>query len=207
MATRVDLANKLQSFFNNPTFYDTQSMNDTIQDGCDEICAFTGCIYKSAVIPFVAGKTYYDLAAILPDYIGVVAIFNSAIRRFMIPSSLKKFDQFRIDWDTCGGTPYYFCPINFRYVAINFKPLASGYGNMIVYYRAAAPTLTDSTAIPILDEHLTVLEQYGQVDLWESAQEWQKAQRMFEDSYAPSLDNLRVLVRNQRNPDRMMSLK
>ena len=206
MSTRVQIAQNLQLFFNNTTYYDIQTINDSIQDGVDEICSFTGCIYKSAVIPFTQYKTYYDLLTILPDYIGVVAIFNSVIRRWLFPTSLKKFWQARIDWDTAFGTPYYFSAINHRYMAIFMKPSSPNYGNMIIFYRAQAPQLDDGVQIPIPDEHLTVLEDYSTVDLHEQAQEWSKAKFQFE-KYKEDLEQLRVLVRNQRNSDRYRSLR
>lgn len=204
--TRLDVAAHLQLFFNNTIYYDTQTINDSLQDGVDEICSFTGCIFRSAVLPFQQNKTYYDLLTLLPDYIGVVAVFNSTIRRWMFPQSLKKFWQARIDWDAIGGAPYYFSVINHRYMAIFMKPLTAGYGNMILFYRASAPQLGDGTLIPIPDEHITALEDYSTVDLWEQAQEWSKAKFEFE-KYKEDLEQLRVLVRNQRESDRYMSLR
>lgn len=206
MSTRIDIANKLNLQFGNGTFYDPLSVNDTIQDGCDEICAFTGCVYGSVVLPFTQFTTYYDLLTLIPNYIGVISIWNAVTKRWLYPSSLKKFSEVRIDWDTAGGTPYWFAPITHRYVAIFMKPLTVGYGNMIVFYRAAGPTLVDQTPIPIPDEHLTVLENYGTVDMWEQAQEWGKAEQYLE-TYVKSLDDLRVLMRNKRNPDRMVGLR
>lgn len=204
--TRTDVASRLQLYFNNSIYYDTQSLNDSIQDGTDEVCAFSGCIYKSASIPFIQFKTYYDLLSILPDYIGCVAVWNNTIRRWMYPQSLKKFNNVRIDWDTAYGTPYYFSPINHRYMAIYMKPGAAGYGDMFVFYRASAPPLTDQTLVPIPDEHAVCLEDYCETDLWEQAQEFEKAQLAFE-KYKLTLERLRVLVHSQRNRDRMVSLR
>ncbi len=206
MSTRVDLTARLQLFFNNTVYYDTQSVNDSIQDGTDEVCAFSGAIYKSASIPFTQYTTYYDLLTLFPDYIGVVAVWNNTIRRWMFPQSLKKFNQVRIDWDNAYGTPYYFSPINHRYMAIYMKPAVANYGNMFVFYRAAAPTLVDATVLPIPDDHLIALESYSIVDLWEQAQEWGKAGEWFK-TYTAQLEKLRILMRNQRNRDRYMSLR
>lgn len=203
---RVDLQARLQNQFNNPAYYDAQSLNDSIQDGLDEICAFSGAIYASAQLPFTQFTTYYDLLSLLPNYIGVVAIFNSVIKRWLIPSSLKKFNQDRIDWDVCYGTPYYFSPVSHRYIAIYKKPAVSNYGNFLIFYRASAPTLGDSTLIPIPDEHIQVLENYCITDLWEQAQEWGKADLELK-TYVTNLDKFRTLMRNQRNRDLMVSLK
>lgn len=207
MATRLDQQVRIQNHFNNTIYYDTQSMNDSIQDGLDEICAFSGCVFKSAVIPFTQYTTYYDLLTLLPDYIGVVAMWNNAIRRFMFPQSLKKFNQARIDWDNAYGTPYYFCPINHRYVAIYYKPSVATYGNMVLFYIAQAPSpLVDATPIPIPDDHMTVLDSFNITDLWEQAQEWGKAEEALK-GYIDGLEKFRVLVKNKRNSDRYMSLR
>ncbi len=206
MSTRRDLQERLQNQFSNSIYYDQQAVMDSLQDGVDEVCAFTGCIYKSAEIDFTQYTTYYDLLTLLPDYIGIVAMWNNTIRRWMWPTSLRKLNQTRLDWDCQFGTPYYFCPISHRYVAIWLKPGAANYGKMIVFYRAAAPPLTDQEQIPIPDEHQTALEFYSVTDLWEQAQEWGKAAEGLQD-YIKNLENLRVLMRNKRFVDRIPGLK
>src|SRR5437868_1305587 len=128
--TRVDLQSRLRNFFQNDTYYQGIDFNDSIQDGVDEVVAFSGCRYLSATLAFTANRSYYDLKTLLPDFLGIYAIFNATIRRWMTPISLRKLDQFRIDWETSLGTPYYFCPINFRYMAIYKKPGTVNYGSM-----------------------------------------------------------------------------
>lgn len=204
--TRVDLQVRLQNHFNNPTYYDTQALNDSIQDGMDEVAAFTGCIYASATLPFTQNVSYYDMLTLLPNYVGVYAIFNNTIKRWLIPTSVKQLDQVRIDWESAYGTPYYFVPINHRYVAIYKKPSNIGYGNMFIYYMASAPLLNDGTVIPIPEDHITALESYNIRDLWEQQQEFGKASD-YMDTYITNIETLRVYMRNRRNSDRQMSLR
>ena len=204
--TRLDLQSRLQNHFQNSVYYTSIDFNDSIQDGFNQISAFSGCLYGSGTLIFTQYKTYYDLLALFPNYVGIVAMFNAAIRRWMFPTSLKKLNQVRIDWDSTYGTPYYFVPINHRYVAIYMKPGTAGYGSAYIFYRASAPVLTDGTAIEIPDEHITVLEDYCKMDLWEQAQEFGKAEEATQ-TYLSNLERLRVLVRNQRNRDRYMSLR
>lgn len=206
--TRGSLAARLQNQFQNSVYYQSIDFNDSIQDGLDEVCAFTGAIYNSATIPFIGGKTYYDMLSLLPDYIGIVAIFNSSINRWLFPTSLRKLNQVRIDWETAYGTPYYFVPVNHRYVAIYMKPgpTVTNYGKMYVFYRAAGPQLTDGMMIPLPNDHIQALESYSILDLWEQAQEFGKAENYFQ-SYTKNLDELRVLMRNRRNPGRITSLR
>ncbi len=203
---RVQLGTRLQNFFQNPNYYQSIDLNDSIQDGLDEVVAFTGCVFKSATIPFTQNTTYYNMLSLIPDYVGVVAIFNAVIRRWMTPSSLRKFNQVRIDWETVGGTPFYFSPVSHRYLAIFRKPLVPSYGNMYVFYTASAPVLTDDTLIPIPEDHITALESYSIQDLWEQNQEFSKASNYLE-TYSKNLETLRVYMQNRRNADRQMNLR
>lgn len=204
--TRVDLQTRLQNHFQNSQYYDIQAMNDSIQDGMDEVAAFTGCIYASATLPFVKDRTYYDMLTLLPNYIGAVAIFNNVIKRWLIPTSEKQLDQDRIDWESAYGTPYYFNVKNHRYIAIYKKPIADSYGDMFVFYIASAPLLNDGTLIPIPEDHITALESYCIQDLWAQQQEFTKAST-YTQTYASNLETLRVYMRNRRNSDRTMSLR
>ena len=203
--TRVDLQGRLRLFFNNDQYYQGIDFNDSIQDGWDEVNAFAGCSFATATIPIQANRTYYDLGTILGNYVGLYAIFNTQFNRFMIPISERKLDQFRIDWETAIGTPWYFWPVNYRYIAIYKKP-GSSTGNFYVFYLASAPTLDDTTTITIPDDHIQALENYNITDLLEMQQEWGKASAMF-DTYVSNLESLRILMRNKRNPDRLSALK
>lgn len=202
---RVDVISKVNGFFQNSQYYKTVDFNDSLQDGLDEIVAFTGCNYGTGVIPFTANLSYYDFLTLLPNYVGVIAIFNRTIKRWMFPESVRKFDQLRPDWETATGTPEYFSPINHRYVVIYRKPSTANYGNMFVLYRASAPTLGDSTTIPVPDEFAEVIEAYMKTDLWEQNQEFTKANSS-NLTYQQQLLKLHTLVHSKRQMDRLPSL-
>lgn len=205
--TRVDLQARLLNYFNqNSAYYDPNTMNDVIQDGIDEVMAFSGAGYNSAVIPFQGNLTYYDMLTILPDYIGVYAIFNRTMNRWMFPTSLRKLDNVRIDWEASQGTPYYFVPVSHRYVAIWMHPAANGYGNMFILYRSSAPTLFDNTQIPLPDDHIQALENFSVMEMWEMQQEFKKAGLMM-PQYEYSLEQLKTYMREKQNPSRAQSLK
>ncbi len=203
---RPELRERLQHHFNDTVYYTQEDLDDSIQDGLDEVCAFTGCIWQSAQLPFQAGVTYYDLLTLLPDYIGIIGMFNKTTKKWMMPSGLRKFNEDRVDWDSTYGTPEFFTPVNHRYVAIYGKPMADNYGDMVVFYRAAAPYIDDVADIPIPSDHIDALESYSITDLWEQAQEWGKATRELK-TYIENLDSLRIQMRNKRNSDRAMGLK
>lgn len=204
--TRVELQARLQNYFNNSTYWDIPSMNDVIQDGIDEVMAFSGAGYNSAVIPFQKNLTYYDMLTICPDYIGVYAIFNRVMNRWMFPTSLRKLDNVRQDWEASQGTPYYFVPISHRYVAIWMHPSVPNYGNMFMLYRSSAPTLFDNTQIPLPEDHITTLEQFSIQEMWEMQQEFTKAGIMM-PQYEKNLAELTTYMREKQNPGRTQSLK
>ena len=167
--------------------------------------AISGCILKATTLTFTAGLSYYDMISLIPDFLGVYAIFNLAIKRFMLPTSIRKLDQDRIDWETALGTPYYFCPVSHRYMAIYKKPGSSGYGTMYVYYKAIAPALSSNTDILIPQDSLQTLEDYVISDLWEQNQEWGKA-AVHLNAYGENLQDLKNLI-NGRQPDRLPQLR
>lgn len=205
--TRVDLQARLMNYFNqNNIYYDVPTMNDVIQDGLDEVFAFSGCGYNSAVLPFIPNKTYYDMLTLFPDYLGVYAIFNRTMNRWMFPTSLRKLDNVRIDWETTIGTPYYFVPVSHRYLAIWMKPSAPTYGNMFILYRSSAPTIFDNTQIPIPDDHIQSLENFCITEMFEMQQEFTKAGLML-PQYQKDLDLLTTYMREKQNPSRAQNLK
>lgn len=203
---RVDLTGRLQNFFPNTQYYQTVDYNDSIQDGSDELCAFTGCVMDSVTLPFQSMVTYYDMLTLIPNYIGVIAIFNSNYKRWMFPSSLRKFAQVRWDWETAFGSPYWFAPVSHRYVAIFMKPAVPNYGNMQVFYRASGPNpLMDTTPIPIPDDSVQAIEGYCITDLLEQEQEWSKASQYFK-SYQEDCEKLKIYIQSRRNIGRQQRL-
>lgn len=202
---RVAIKTKVASFLNNPIYYKDIDFNDSIQDGVDEIVAFSGCNYGTALIPFVADLSYYDFATLISNFIGVIAIFNGTTKKWMNPTSLRKLDLQQPDWEIKAGTPEYFCPVNHRYVAIYKKPISVGYGNMYVLYRAAGPVLVDGTTIPVPYEYNSLIQSYVIMDLWEQNQEWTKASDVRRD-YERDLMKLHNLVHSKRQMDRLPSL-
>lgn len=204
--TRLEAVTRLRNYFENNVYFSTDDFLASLQDGYDEVAAFSGCIIKAINLPYTQYISYYDMIALVPDFIGTFAIFNSVTKRWMSPVSLKKLDRHRQDWETAYGTPEYFANVSHRYVAIYRKPSAVGYGDMWLYYVAAASTLTsDSDLIQIPDEYVTVLEDYNIVDLQEQQQEWAKAGKYLE-TYMSGLSDLRSWAKGKRLPARMPNL-
>ena len=204
--TLTDQQIRLQNYFENNAYYASYDLLNSIQDGYDEVIAFSGCIVKAAVLPFVAGLTYYDLITLLGDYIGLISIYNTVTNRWMCPTSERKLDKLRPDWETCYGTPELFYPVNHRYFAIYRKPIAAGYGNFYIYYIASAPTLGPTDTIQIPPDYNNALEDYCITDLQEQAQEFTKAMVRF-TSYQENLAQLQRWAKSSRQPDRLPNLR
>lgn len=204
--TRHDLEHRIRNHFENDTYYSSDDVVNSIQDGYDETVVYTGLILKATTIPFTSLLSYYDMITLIPDFMAVVAIFNSVTRKWMIPTSLRKLDQVRPDWETAYGTPMYFAPVSHRYVAIFMKPLAVGYGDMYIFYKATAPQAADTDTILIPEDYNHCLIDYVISDLWEQNQEWGKA-GVHLQAYQESLEDLRLWMKSQRLPDRLPGLR
>ncbi len=204
--TRAEQEIRLRNYFENNEYYSSFDMLNSIQDGYDEVIAFSGCIVKAATLPFTAGLTYYDLLTLLPDYIGLISLYNTLTNRWMCPTGERKLDKLRPDWETCYGTPELFYPVNHRFMAIYRKPIAVGYGNFYIYYIASAPTLAAGDLIQIPTDYVSALEDYCITDLQEQAQEFTKALTRFE-SYQENLHQLQRWAKSSRQPDRLPNLR
>jgi hypothetical protein len=203
--TRTEQEQRLRNYFENNDYYASLDFSYTIQDGYDEVIAFSGCIVKAAVLPFVADLTYYDLLTLLPDYLGLISLYNTVTNRWMCPTGERKLDKLRPDWETCYGTPELFYPVNHRFMAIYRKP-STTYGNFYIYYIASAPTLAAGDEIQIPTDYLCALEDYCITDLQEQAQEFTKALARF-TSYTEQLSLLQRWAKSMRQPDRLPNLR
>ena len=200
--TRDELAGRISRNVNSTgVFYTPADLNDAIQDGYDEIVGLTGCIHKATTIAFTANLTYYDFGSLISDFAALVAIWNTTTKRWLLPVSEKYLERERDDWETATGTPEYFYPVNFRYVAIYRKPSSAGYGNMYVFYKALADTLEGDDTPSIPHEYVQTLEEYVTTDMFEQQREWVKANDRMK-AYLEQLKELKTQVMMHRIPAR-----
>lgn len=205
--TRGDLKTRLINFFENSTYYQSEpDLNNSVQDGYDELVSYAGLRPTKGNLPILNGKTYYDMKTIFPDLVGVIAVFNPTISAWLTPTSIRKLERYGQAWETVTGSPYFFSVISWRYMAIHPKPVVDGYADMIVYYMAQAPLLTgDDTVLDTTDEGVSTIEKYVRTDLLEMGQEWTKAGNQF-ISYIEDLEQYRVKM-NRRAIDRIPMLR
>ncbi len=164
------------------TFFTYIDILESIQDGYDDIAAVTGCIQRDAIITLDADTTYHDFLGLVPDFLGLVAVYNLTTNRWVEFQQLKGYDRIRIDWETWQGSQCEFGAIsNFRYVCL--IPRSSS--QLQVFYRATAPKLlTDSDTFLIHLDEQTLLEQYATADLLDSAEEYNKADMIWSEYFA-----------------------
>lgn len=203
--TKADLIKRIQLQLNNDVYYTATDLNDSIQDCLDEIVAFSGLRLLAASIPFVNNLTYYDLQTLLPNFLAIYAVYNRVTKRWMYPNSIRRFDNDRLDWETAPGTPYFFSPISYRYMAIYKKPVVDTYGDMWIFYIGTADILDNEVSLLPNTIRAELLDSAVFTDLYEQNQEWTKAQNFF-TNYQEGLLELRNWIQTGRIPDRILHL-
>lgn len=174
-------------------FYSSDDLVDSIQDAYIEIAAFSGCIEKAVEIPWQSNRTYWDLIELIPDFLSLVAIWNTNNKRWLVPATIRQLDKMDKSWEKTTGQPILFSPLSYRYVAI-YPRLISATGSMYVFYKAVAPVITGSDTFQIPPDICSdLLQSYVTCDLLEQAEEFKKAQLRYEE-YLDSLEKLRVRI-------------
>ena len=157
------------------TYYSADDVNDSIQDGYDDIAVVSGCIQKSADVDFIDNLTYYNFSVLISDYYTVVAIYNNTQKRWMDPTDRREMNTLRRDWETITGQPSMFFPMDSRRVMVMPRMVVAS-GNMTVFYRATAPTLAGGDTPLIHVDEQKLLEWYATGDLFDQAEEYIKAE-------------------------------
>lgn len=186
----------------NLNFYSDEDLNNSIQDAYDDLGILTQCIQRNITLPWISNLSYYNYKEILPDYLGVIAIFNNVTNQWLRDDlSLKDFDRIRRDWELWIGTPLFWAPSDPQRIAICPKYFSSAVkygaftslgfsdaffldnsafnslGSYILYYWAVPPKLlSDNDTFLIASDKTTALTRYVTADLLEQAQEFNKAQ-------------------------------
>ena len=179
---RANVRSNLQD--NSITYYDDDTINQSIQDAYNEITTKCFCIIKSATINQVAGQPYYDFVSLgISDYLGTIAIFNISTNFWLRDDiSLRDFDRLRRDWEIWTGQPQFWAPHSLKYVAIAPNLAATSSEKFTLWYWAVAPALAnDSSTFLIASDKQTMLEWYATADLLEDAQEITKAKPFWMD--------------------------
>jgi len=186
-------------------FFTLLDFTDSIQDGYNLAVGYSECIEGYGTIDFVSELTYYDFSTLLTNYLRPLAIFNNNTNRWLEATSLKELQKIDYKWETVHGEPIMFWPINFKYVALFPRP-STATGNMTIFYKKVADTLTGGTTPEIPDECVDVLEQYVTSDMLDQLEEYNKSTRYFKEMQE-TLEGLKKLVNKRLLPDIILRLR
>lgn len=172
---RTDVRTRvMEEMEDNDTFISSTNLNDSIQDGYDDLVVGAEMIEKQASIAAVSGQLYYDLSALISDYYSVTGIYSTNMGRWLESTDRETMRDRKIDWELMtGGAQWYMVVDNKRVAIIPYQPTASD--TYLVNYNAAAPTLDDTTGMVIPVENQRVMDHYTLAEMQEQAREFEKA--------------------------------
>jgi hypothetical protein len=209
--TRIQLAQLIQSQLEDALgqFYPiSPDINESIQDGYDEILMASGC-YQQVVsqIPFQGNQIYYDLTLLgtAPQTIHRPSkMFNYMTNRWIDFYDTRYFTMQRQDFEVTVGTTWWASMINFQYLCTyphnGVIQEGAGTQNFDLFVRIGQdPLLSDNQVIQIPDPHEKCLQAYCLADLLEQQQEFSKAS-VFWEEYEDYLQNLTSRTVNRGAP-------
>lgn len=199
--TRLQLKSRILDNLKDPTsiYWTDSKLNDSIQDGYDEIVLETECIEQVTTVNFTPGLIYYDLYDLLttPCYWKPTRLFNNQSNRWFQIYDQQILNKIYYSWELSNGNPWCAYIVNYRY--LGFFPHGSP-GTYDLFYKVCRDILiNDSQFIQIPDSYVKVIENWCTADLLESVQEFSKASTYWTD-YQTELDRFRSHVRARKLP-------
>lgn len=185
-------------------FFSASDVNNSIQDGYDDVCCYCGQIEKNVTIAFQSKLVYYDAIALIPDFLAVVAIYNYNTKKWLVDTSHRELDLVRWDWEIWHGDAIWFAPHDFRNILL-CPTLSTATGNMEIFYKASANTLSGSTVPMIRGDATKLLEYYSTGDLLESVKEYEKAD-FWQQQYIQERESYKSSNKNMSQADRMFMI-
>lgn len=203
--TRDQIASKVLENLDNAgaSFFTALDVNNSIQDGYDDVSCYCGQIEKSYTLSLQANLTYYDLSSIISDFLAVTAVYNYQTNRWLETVGRPELDQKRWDWEIWEGNAQWFFPLDARYLAICPRSNSST-GTLEVFYKAEADTLTSTSVPKILKDNVKLLEFYATGDLLESVKEFVKSD-IWLGQYLEKREIYKIVNKQLANSDRILS--
>lgn len=222
--TRDDIATRIRFNLNDAgiTFYSANDVNNSIQDGYDEVVAIAQPIELLSVLNWTGELVYYNFSNLISRYLRPIAIFDNRSNRWLENKGLPFLQSQRIDFESVSGPPFWYHVLDFNYTVFNPRYQDTS-GTFDVLFKAAANTLIGSDVPSLPNSLVRILELYGTADLLEQNEEYEKAERYWYGSsklsrqfpdlnppllgYFDYLEKLKQEVRDREQPDRYHTLR
>lgn len=203
--TRDQIASKIRHNLNDAgvTYYSVADVNDSIQDGYDEVVVYCECIEKSAIVDFKSDTTYYNLSTLIPDYYRPIRIYSYNINRFMELNLELENSGYSLDWELTNGSARDYIIKGPKYIGISNR-ISNATGSFKIWYKAQANVLTGNDIPRINVKFQLLLENYGTADLLEQNQEYTKAQ-IYWSQYNKQLEDYRYKIQLLSKTDRIFA--
>ena len=182
-------------------FYTDEDIFDSLQDGYEEISLRTECIEKVVSISFPA-TPYLDVPTLVPDYFRPFGIYDRNQKLFLTPTTFKILESFDEKWETTTGTPEWFVPLDFKYIAFYPYYATVPVYNLYLFYSAVAPDFTSSNTLDIPANHENVILNYVVNDLLDQALEFKKSGALYGE-YISDVTRLKSELGKRNNSDRI----
>lgn len=205
--TRDQIAEKVRSNLDDAgvTFYSEVDINDSLQDGFDDILVMTLPLEQSTDISFEDNKTYYNIYNAISDYILPLAIWLPEPGRWLILKNKEYFRKRDYQWELTHGTPIYYCVQDYKNIGFFPHFLQSDSRMFTIYYKSRGSELAASTEIKFSDYDEIILENYATFDLLEQAREFNKA-RIYLEQYQDSITKMWKMVEQRLEPNKILRL-
>jgi hypothetical protein len=187
-------------------FSDTE-LNDSVQDGYDDVLCLTQCLVKKVTLSWVANLSYYDLADLVTDsdYLACVAIYDNVAGRWLSDNkTTRDFDKEGDDWELDTGTPENWAATSPTKIAVRPRP-TTAIGTFDLYYWATAPSVDDSATPLIATDCQALIPKYSTADLLEQYEEFTKASFFWKD-YLEFLEVYKTRVKNLVKTDLLIRI-
>lgn len=191
------------------TFWAAEDLDDSVQDGYDDVAFQTQCIVKRLngfpwldKVGYINFKTRYNVN----NYMGTTAIFNNNTNMWLRDDVVvRHFDQLRRDWEVWCGQPQFWAPVSNEYIVVVPRmPQATGSFDLI--YWEAAPVILDDTHVPLIATDMQgLLELYSTADMLEQAQEYVKASKWW-DQYQSGITEYSKRTKNLARKDQLLTI-
>src|ERR1700752_2715159 len=199
---KIRVKNNLDDF---GVWYSDKDLDDSIQDGYDEIVIFSQCIEKRGDLQFRANKPYCQWPNEIPaDFYSVIQIWNSSNNPFFAGTDTRYESGLDFKYETISVSE----PTNYTVIGpdrIGFDSRnISGDSVFTLFYKARAPKLTSDSVLLINENYILLPELYSTADLLEQNQEYSKA-TIYWAQYDPMLEEYRSKIQKIARADKVLT--